>query len=295
MQAPHGIARVILVILDGLRADAIPLFPLPYLQQLARSGAYTLAGRTVRPSITASALTSLLTGVTPQVHGVESDKLALHRPPGVLTPLPELLARHGLGLQAFRGSLPPLTRGMAARIAERLGIEARFEGQRAQEVLAAATPGLSARVPGVVVLHWLDADRAGHARGWGSPDYVRAARHLDETLGRLVEEQRVLGDPATVLITFADHGGGGAVARDHDSQHPLDVTIPVILAGGQVIPGVLGDGASLLDIPATVAWALGMARPAQWSGRPLVEAFHRPLPAVDPSFADASRLFGWAA
>jgi hypothetical protein len=273
MQRPYGIDRVIMVILDGLRADAIPLFPLPHLLRLARNSAYTLAGRTVRPSITASALTSLLTGVTPRMHGVESEKIAVHRPRGSLTPLPEVLARHGLGLRAFRGALPPLTVGVATRITERLGIEARFEGQRAVEVLAAATPTLSGRTPGVVVLHWLDADRAGHASGWGSPDYVRAAKHLDEALGQLVESEAVLEDPATLLIAFADHGGGGAAAKDHNSPHPLDVTIPIILAGGQVLPGVLGDGASLLDIPATAAWALGVPRPAQWSGRPLVEAF----------------------
>jgi predicted AlkP superfamily pyrophosphatase or phosphodiesterase len=295
MQRPDGIARVIMVILDGLRADAIPLFPLPHLIRLARNSAYTLAGRTVQPSITASALTSLLTGVTPRVHGVESERVGVPRPRASLTPLPQLLARHGLGLRAFRSALPPLTRGVATRITERLGIQARFEGRRAEEVLTAATPALSAREPGVVVLHWLDADRAGHARGWGSPDYVRAARHLDDTLRQVVENERVLEDPATLLIAFADHGGGGAVARDHNSLHPLDVTIPILLAGGQVIPGVLRDGASLLDIPATLAWALGIPRPAQWSGRPLLEAFHRARPAADPACAEAALLFGRAA
>jgi hypothetical protein len=274
MQRPSGITRVILVILDGLRADAIPLFPLPHLQRLARSGAYTFAGRTVLPSITASALTSLVTGVSPRIHGVENELIASHRPRASLITLAEVLGRHGIAVRAFRGALPLLTRGVATRITNRLGIDARFEGRRAADVLTAAAPALASDDPGVFVLHWLDADCAGHASGWGSPDYVRATRHLDETLEALVRSEGVMGDPSTLLIAFADHGGGGMVARDHNSTHPLDVTIPIILAGGQVLPGALGDGASLLDIPATVAWALGATRPAQWSGRPLVEAFH---------------------
>jgi hypothetical protein len=284
VRSPIGISRVIVVILDGLRADAIPLFPLPRLRALARAGAYTLAAQTVRPSITPAALTTLLTGVPPRVHGVESDRILVHRPKAPLLPLPELLGRHGIPVQAFRGTLPPLTRGVARRITTRLGIEATFRGHAAGEILDAALPTLARREPGVSILHWLDADRAGHARGWGSDAYVREARHLDESMGRMVETLRLLEDPATLLIACADHGGGGLVARDHNSTHPLDTTIPIILAGGQVIPQVLGYGASLLDIPATVAWALGIRRPPLWTGRPLAEAIRLPHPVpMQPS------------
>lgn len=285
MRSPSGISRVIVVILDGLRADAIPLFPLPSLRKLATGGAYTLAGRTVQPSITPAALASLLTGVAPRVHGVESDRIAISRPRGPLLPLPELLRRHDLPVRAFRGALPPLTRGVATRVIARLGIDVTFQGQGADEILDAALPSLEAHEPGVTILHWLDADRAGHARGWGSTEYVTAARRLDSTIGRMAGTLGVADDPSTLLIAFADHGGGGVTARDHNSTHPLDTTIPIILAGGQVIPQVLGYGASLLDIPATVAWALGIQRPALWTGRPLTEALRLPQWLPIPSGA----------
>ena len=111
----------------------------------------------------------------------------------------------------------------------------------------------------------------------------------------LVDALGVLDDPATLLIAFADHGGGGAVARDHNSAHPLDTTIPLILAGGQVMPQVLGYGASLLDIPPTIAWALGIQRPYLWVGRPLAEALRLPRPVPIPAAADASDPFMAAA
>lgn len=288
MRSPSGITRVIVVILDGLRADAIPLFPLPHLRRIAQLGAYTLAGQTVRPSITPAALTSFLTGVAPEVHGVESDRLAIRRPRGPLLSLPEHLGQHGVPVRAFRGVLPPLTRGIATQITARLGIEANFQGHRAEEILDAALPALERREPGVSILHWLDADRAGHAAGWGSPAYIAAARHLDATMGRMVETLGVMDDPATLLIAFADHGGGGAVARDHNSSHPLDTTIPIILAGGQVMPQVLGYGASLLDITPTIAWALGIQRPYLWVGRPLAEILRLPRPVPIQAGLDAT-------
>lgn len=278
MRSPSGITRVIVVILDGLRADAIPLFPLPHLRHLAQGGAYTLAGRTVRPSITPSALTSLLTGVPPRIHGVDSDRLVINRTRGPILSLPEFLGRHHWPVRAFRGRLPPLTRGVAARVTARLGFEATFRGHSADEILDAAMPSLQRNAPGVTILHWLDADRAGHAHGWGSPAYVRAARVLDAAMHRMVDGLGVSHDPSTLLIAFADHGGGGAVARDHNSVHRMDTTIPIILAGGQVIPQVLGYGASLLDVPATIAWALGLRPPALWTGRPLAEALRLPNP-----------------
>lgn len=295
MRTPDGIARVIVVILDGLRADAIPLFPLPNLRRLAEGGAYTLAGETVRPSITPSALTSLLTGVPPRIHGVESERIARHRPNGPIVTLPEFLRRHDVPVRAFRGRLPPLTAGVAKRITDRLGIEATFTGHGADEILDAALPTLHRRDRAVSFLHWLDADRAGHAHGWGSTAYHRAARQLDAAIGRLVETLEVMNDPATLLIALADHGGGGLVARDHNSAHPLDTTIPIILAGGQVVPQVLGYGASLLDVPATIAWAFGLHRPALWTGRPLAESMGLPRLASRRPDGEAERLFPVAA
>lgn len=276
MRTPSGISRVIVVIMDGLRADAIPLFPLPHLRRLAERGSYTLAAQTVRPSITPAALGSFLTGVAPHDHGVESERILRGTPRMALTPLPTLLRRHEVPVRAFREALPPLTGGVAARVTERLGIDATFAGKRADEVLDGALRSLRGRDPGLSILHWLDADRAGHARGWGSPEYATAARRMDATLGRLLDDVEPHQDPESLLIVFADHGGGGRRARDHDSAHPLDTTIPIILAGGRVLRQVLGDGVSLLDIPATIAWAFGVNRPPTWGGRALAEAFQRP-------------------
>ncbi len=280
MESPQGIKRVILVVLDGLRADTTALFPLPHLGALAAQGTATFAARTVRPSITASAMTSLFTGVTPQVHGIESDRFGLPRGRERLVLLPRLLRDHGFPLHAFLHAIPRPYRGLAARLGDHLGATLTCAGDSADEILDVAWPTLRSVNRGVHFLHWPDADRAGHAHGWMSPEYTAAAQRLDSALDRLVRGSGVPDDPASVLIAFADHGGGGTNPRDHNSEHPLDTTIPMVVAGGQVVPGELAPMTSLLDIPATVAWLLGIDLPANYAGRPLVEAFRAPVRRV---------------
>ena len=56
-------------------------------------------------------------------------------------------------------------------------------------------------------------------------------------------------------------------------MHPHDRTIPLVVAGGGVAQGELAPCTSILDVPATVAWALGVPVPPEYAGRVLVEAF----------------------
>lgn len=282
MVSPRGISRVILVVLDGLRPDAIASLPLPSLAAVAAAGAHTLSGVTVEPSLTAAALASLLTGVTPCIHGIRHERRLVPSPGQRLTPLPGLLHDHGLRMHGFMAALPRGFGALGTRLAARLGIAATFAGSDAEAILQVALPTLQRMQRGVAFMHWPDADMAGHAHGWMSPQYCGAAARLDRAFERLIDATEALTDPGTVVIACADHGGGGLAANDHHSCHPLDVTIPIIVAGGQVIRTELPPGSSLLDVTASVPWVLGIQPPTQWMGRPLREAF---LPAPQPARA----------
>lgn len=267
--------RVIAIVLDGLRPDAIPLYDLPMLGRLVRQGAATLHGTTVAPSVTAAAMTSLLTGATPERHGMRTDRFRLPVPAGPLHPMPRVLADHGIPARAWMASIPRAYRSLAGRLAPLVGFESvRFHGDGALEILEAARGMLRYRHRGLFFFHWPDADRAGHASGWPSPAYARAARALDDALARLDDISGASSDPETLLVLLADHGGGGRTRRDHNSDHPRDRSIPIVLLGGAVRPCEL-HGAHLLDVPATILHALGVPRPSSYSGRPLVEAWSR--------------------
>jgi len=288
MHAPIAVPvrRVIVVVLDGLRPDAIPRFALPHLSSLARRGASTMRGRTVSPSVTACAMASLVTGASPERHGLRSDRFHIPRISGPLHPLARVLAEHSLPSSAFLATMPLMFAAIARRIASHAGVgHASFAGAGCEDILRAATPALRSQRSGMILLHWPDGDRAGHEDGWMSAGYENAVRRMDASVGVLVDDVLLgLDDPETLLIALADHGGGGAVSKHHDSEHPLDTTIPIILAGGAVRRQELAPGASLLDVPATVCWALGLPLPESYGGTPLRSALEE-APETAPATA----------
>ncbi len=268
------IDRVVLVVLDGLRPDAIDRFSLANIAAHLSSGAWTRNGRTVEPSITVAAMASLLTGVPPARHGVLTEGFRLSRRRETLDPLPWVLAEAGYPCSAFLSALPAIHRVLVRRVIRRLGpVSVQFTGRCAKDILAAASGTLRAQRRGLVILHWPDADDAGHDHGWMSAPYAAGARSLDGAVGELTRQLDLARDPTTLLVLLADHGGGGRAERGHESDHPADYTIPTILAGAPIRPGPLASAVSLLNVPATVLWSLGVPLPASYAGRPLREAF----------------------
>lgn len=269
--------RVVLIVLDGLRADAIDHFDLHNWRRLARLGAESRSGVSVRPSVTAAAMTSLITGVSPATHGVADERFRM--PTGALgaAPVTRVLASAGLPTSVHVRRIPWLYRPIlrrAARLAGAARLVAR--GDTADEIVVAARPALRTQGGGLFLFHLPDADVAGHAHGWMSDAYGRAARALDRVLGELAHGTGADDGGDTLLIACADHGGGGAVPTHHHSDHPADRTIPILLCGAGVVPGPLDPDVRWLDLPATVVAALGVAPPATWEGRVLREALRDP-------------------
>ena len=290
MPPTSPIRRVVVAVLDGLRADAVRTLELRHWHRLARLGVSSLAATTVGPSVTAAAMGSLLTGVAPEQHGLKSDRFHLPRPQEKLEPLPRALAAAGLPTSAFVRELPLLFRGLGRRIAGLLGVDtACFAGRCCREILVSAWTHLARQERGLLLLHWPDADREGHASGWMSPAYEQAAHRLDQALGLLAVLADVENDPGTMLIALADHGGGGVDPRDHASDHPLDRTIPLLIAG-RAASGHDLDAPSLLDVPPTILWALGVPIPKSYTGRPLCEAFAPVAAGAGAALVTARRL-----
>lgn len=272
MSTPTAIRRVVIVVLDGLRPDAIEAFDLSNIREMARRGAWTMSARTVSPSCTWPAMTSLVSGVPPERHGILRDSLHVPRPKTRLEPLPKVLSRAGYPSAVFTSALPVLYRGTGRLIARRLGFaEARFAGATAEEVTMTASKNLRSQERGLIVMHWADADQAGESHGWMTREYGDGCRQLDSAVGLLMKLTACSSDPHTLVIALADHGGGGVTANDHCEEHRLNWTIPLILSGGSVRQTRLEE-AHLLDVPTTAAWALGVTPPPAYAGRVLIEA-----------------------
>lgn len=269
--------KIVLLVLDGLRPDAVTDEHMPTLTGLMRRGWQAGEAVTVRPSVTVAALTSIASGVPPEVHGLTEQGM-----PGVsklreLRPLPRELRRLGVETTVLLPALGAGARWIAGALL-RLGGVTRLRTSPhgpARTVESALRQVEGNPTPEFVVVYLNNADVAGHAWGWMSDAYLRAADALDQALVGL---HAVAEGPESLLIVTADHGGGGVSPRDHDAPHPLNDRIPLALLGAGIPAGRTGTRrVHLLDVPPTVVRAFGGTAPAGYSGRIIHEAFHEEL------------------
>ncbi len=261
--------RVVLVLVDGMRPDALLKAETPTIARLRERGASTLEARTVMPSMTLPCHMSLFHSVPPKRHGVTTN---LYTPQ--VRPVPglfEVLSGAGLTCAMFYTweELRDVSRPGSLEHAHFLRDpqDGAFSADRAIAEAAAAWLGRNPFDFAFVYLGYTDV--AGHEHGWMSAPYLGAVAEADACIG-LVQE--ALSDD-TLLIVMADHGGHD---RGHGTAMPEDMTIPLIfsnhpdLEAAQVLP----ERVSIMDVAPTVAGVLGVAVPRVWEGRGLEIPLH---------------------
>ena len=137
MRPEPDVRRVVLVVLDGLRPDAIDRFDLVHLQTLMANGASSQHATTVAPSVTTAAMTSLLTGVSPSGTASTSDRLFIPTALDVAEADPgparaawlSVVGLHGRGADAAFAASP------SASADDLDSARLRFAGKTAPEIL----------------------------------------------------------------------------------------------------------------------------------------------------------------
>jgi predicted AlkP superfamily pyrophosphatase or phosphodiesterase len=262
-------ARVLILSIDGLRPEAIPLAPMPNLSALMQTSAYSLSAQTVFPSVTLVAHASMLGGVCPSKHGVDWNDYIPENGYALGTDLFDLA--HAAGLQTVmhigKEKLQQLTEPQSLDILTYVNDRDTVVAGR----LIAEFPGNF----GLLFVHFPLVDGMGHVYGWLSPEQLSVAFRADEALGMILAEldARGLRDETLIIVT-ADHGG-------HDTTHgyslPEDMTIPWVASGPGVQPKVLSTQVHAYDTAATAAFMLGLPIPPEWDGVPVFEAFGLPI------------------
>jgi arylsulfatase A-like enzyme len=273
---PMRIARRVLILsIDGLRPDAISLAPMPNLQALMQSGAYSLTAQTIFPSVTLPAHASMLTGLCPAKHGVDWNDYLPKKGYAKGTGLFDLAHAAGLQTVMFVGKekLRQITAPANTDIF-------RFINDRDTVIAQRITEEFPVDF-GLMFVHFATPDDMGHVYGWMSPQYISVVQHSDIALGMLLKDLDDHGlRQETLIIVTADHGGHD---QTHGTRQPEDMTIPWVINGPGVRPGQLTTPIQTTDTAATAAWALNLPRPADWDGWPVFEAFGqanqpRPVP-----------------
>lgn len=261
-------SRVLIIVVDGLRPDAISAERTPHIWELAQMGTYSWAAQTISPSLTLPSHTSMLSGVDFYQHGVWWNDDLPERPPITTPTLFTYTTAAGLRSLAVYGKTkimllaqPEVTtqsiyalgdEGVSMRFAQLLAEEGSFD---------------------LMFTHLPQVDGAGHTLGWMSEGYLAAVAQADTAVGTILQAlaDEGLRETTTVLLT-ADHGG---IDFHHaDPTLAVNRTIPWILNGPAAVGGgvVLTQPIETYDTAATALAILHLPLPKGLDGEPVGEA-----------------------
>lgn len=212
---------LILVSLDGWRADYFERLPSPNLHALAARGVRAKGLVPSFPVLTFPNHYTMVTGLYPEHHGIVANAIIDPSFPERFT----MSAATARDSRWWGGEPLWVTAELQGRWTAPLywpGTEARIHGvrpaywrpfeqsipsaARVDQILAwAALP--EERRPSFMTLYFDEVDSAGHNEGPDSWELARAASNLDDALGALVEGICRLGlEPRTNIVVVSDHG-----------------------------------------------------------------------------------------
>ena len=263
--------KVILVVIDGCRPDALARAATPTVDSLMASGASTMTARTVAPPLTLPAHFSLLTSLNPRDHHVTTNTDRPSLAPTACS-IFETVKKQGL-TTALAYSWEPLR-----NLAPPKALDASFyldthgTGHTDLDIVDYAIRMLTRQQPDFFFLYLEGVDQAGHDHGWMSPPYLAAVERADAAVGQLLQALASAGlanDYAIVLQS--DHGGQGG-------QHlePTDkvMTIPWMVRGAGIRRGhAIKAAVSILDTAPAITRLMGLPPHASWIGRVPEEIF----------------------
>jgi predicted AlkP superfamily pyrophosphatase or phosphodiesterase len=178
---------VFIIVIDGLRPDALQRAQTPNLDRLWQSGLYSWTAQTVMPSLTLPAIASLLSGVPPERHRILWNHWAPELGRISVPTIFEIAQSENIPTVAF----------VSKRKLEHL-----FHPQTplfvvnndAKRVIEEAVQYIAEHRPRLVFLHLSDVDDAGHRYGWMTVRQLQAVERVDEALGLLLENLEDLTD-----------------------------------------------------------------------------------------------------
>ncbi|MEO6571982.1 MAG: TauD/TfdA family dioxygenase [Ilumatobacteraceae bacterium] len=262
VHTPREGERVVVVSIDGLASRAIGWSTTPRLCSLALQGASTFSASTVTPPITAAAPASMLRGVPPETHGITTDDSTITA--GIAPSFRCVAPDAGRTIAAVARWHRMLTLIETGAVTHQHAFCGGY-GIGDDEVTVHDAIGVfECHQPDVSFIHLSGPDLAGHASGWVSDAYLRAATRADRHLGRLLDTL----EPGTAVLVTADHGG-----EQHGPANPTRATMEtfIVVRSERVRPRSVIENATILDIAPTVADLGGAIRDPEWSGESVLD------------------------
>jgi predicted AlkP superfamily pyrophosphatase or phosphodiesterase len=272
-QLPH----VLVIGIDGLGAHGIGMSKTPNMNALMQNGSYSLAARTVVPSSSGPAWSSMITGTTVERHGIGNNEWTVDHK--ILEPV--FKGEYNMFPTIFgetRKHRPKAVVGaiyhwgsfgnfMEKGVCD-LSLPAKSEDEATQK----ACDFLAEKHPDFTFVHLDLVDHGGHHGGYRSAEYAKSVEKADSLVGVLMAKLKDTGMvDQTVVFILADHGG---LEKKHGGVSPDEMIVPFIISGKGVKKGYeIKHPVFTYDLAPTIAWLFGFQLNEWVTGKPLKDAF----------------------
>lgn len=253
--------KVLLVVVDGCRADRLAEASTPFLDRLAAEGMAHPRCHTVYPARTVTCFSSMLTGAPPAVHGMRSNFV------------PSL----GVKCESIFDVVPSARLVGIAHLVDAFADRVRtVTAVMPNDEIDAALCNRARQVamsedPDVLVVQTLSVDQTGHFRGSYHDEYLERIESTDTEIERLVAwlAEQWGGLEGVTIGVLSDHGQGRGIGGHGHWTQPERI-VPCMW-WGQGVPGApVRAEASILDVAPTLAHRAGVRAPARSVGRCLL-------------------------
>ncbi len=271
--------KVLLIGLDGVRVDVLDAADTPHIDSLRREGVYSARARNVLPTVSGPNWSSMLTGVTPERHGVRSNDFrgnAYAAFPDFLTRLEQVDSAFAtfavvdwppLGTTASGG--PVISDAIDRKV--NLNGDALGYAEADARSVQVAVEVLATEDPDAAFVYLGNIDVVGHETGSLSAAYRESIEQADAYVGALLAalRRRATYDREDwLLLISTDHGrrdDGG-----HGGESELERTIFVLASGPSAGRGTWDPAPQIADVAVTALAHLGVGIDPAWrlDGRP---------------------------
>ena len=167
--------KVVLVLVDGMRSEALLNCGHPYVPELIARSAHALDARTVMPSVTLPCHMSLFHSVDPDRHGIlTNDYVPQVRPiVGLFDQLDTFGKKNGFFYtwEQLRDLCRP------GHLHTALFINQGQQTDTDRKITDAAMKFIAAEDPDFTFIYLGETDEVGHAHGWMGPEYMGAVHN----------------------------------------------------------------------------------------------------------------------
>ena len=254
--------KVHIVLVDGMRPDAVISCSNPYAKELIAKSLSTMEARTVMPSVTLPCHMSLFHSVDPGRHGVTTNTFTPQVRP--IDGIVEQIRPRTSAMFYNWEALTDLNRPGGKMMTKQFFSGSIYGYEKACELtVKASIDFINSNKPDFCFTYIGWPDEEGHAYGWMGEKYMHSVDVAFSQIKDIIEST----PDEYMTIVIADHGGH---ERSHGTEMNEDMLIPVIIYGKDISPGVFDRPVSIKDIAPTVAKVLGCESAPEWEGTSLL-------------------------